>query len=136
MAISKYNSEGYYDPTAYEGLKRVEETIDTLKVVYPKGFMEINLNKFFPCKLKKAKKIFSLINSYSSMSDKNRLMKFLKNKEKKYCSVLNKYSEKISYYPENSSKHRKYLAKFNEESRNHHRLIRNIEIFEKGREKK
>lgn len=26
MAISKYNSEGYYDPTVYEALSKVEAT--------------------------------------------------------------------------------------------------------------
>lgn len=35
-------------------------------IVHPTGWIELNIENFFPCTLTKARKIFSLINRYSS----------------------------------------------------------------------
>lgn len=133
MGISKYNAEGYYDPTAYEGLKRAEESMKVLKIIYPTGFMEINLENFFPCTLDKAKKVFSLIHRYSSEADKDRLQGFFMDKEARFYSKMSKYADKASSYPENSKEHREHLSKFKEARRLHQRIRRNREIFETGR---
>ncbi|WP_026478188.1 hypothetical protein [Alkaliphilus transvaalensis] len=134
MGISKYNAEGYYDPTAYEGVRRAEESMKVLKIVYPTGYMEINLDYFFPCTLDKARKVCSLIHRYSTESDKDRLQKYLQGKERMYYSKMSKYADKASSYPENSKEHREYLSKFKEARRLHQRIKRNREIFEMGRD--
>lgn len=77
MGISKYNAEGYYDPTTYEGIRKADADAKKFKIVYPTGFMELNLTNFFPCTLDKARKVFSLIHKYSSKEDKQRLLFFL-----------------------------------------------------------
>lgn len=77
LGISKYNAEGYYDPTAYEGIRKADADARKFKIVYPTGFMELNLTNFFPCTLDNARKIFSLIHKYSTEKDKQRLLHFL-----------------------------------------------------------
>ena len=52
MGISRYNSEGYADPTAYEAIRSIE----TFRVDHPNGYIEVNLETFFPCTHTKAKK--------------------------------------------------------------------------------
>lgn len=47
MGLSKYNSEGYYDPTAYEGLKGFEESMKVIKLNGPDGYIEMCLDEFF-----------------------------------------------------------------------------------------
>ena len=37
MSISKYNSEGYYDPTTYEALKNIEKEERKMAVLYKPG---------------------------------------------------------------------------------------------------
>lgn len=133
MGISKYNAEGYYDPTAYEGLKRAQESMKKMKITYPTGYMEINLDNFFPCTLDKARKVFSLIHRYSSESDKDRLHEFFVGKEGRFYSKMSIYADKASSYPENSKEHRDYLSKFKETRRLHQRIKRNRELFLTGR---
>ena len=77
MGISKYNADGYYDPTAYEGIRQADASARKLKITYPTGYMELNLDYFFPCTLDKARKVFSLIHRYSSGADKDRMLAFL-----------------------------------------------------------
>ena len=92
MAISKCNAEGYYDPTAYEGIRRAEADNGKLKIVYPTGYMELNLEGFFPCPLDKARKVFSLIHRYSPEPDKDRLLSFLRRLEKRYFAQMQEYA--------------------------------------------
>jgi len=133
LGISKYNGEGYYDPTAYEGIKRFEESMKMMKINYPTGYMEINIDNYFPCNLDKAKKVFSLIHRYSTELDKDRLQEFFVEKEGRFYSKMSQYANKASSYPENSKEHREYLSRFKEARRLHQRIRRNREIFEVGR---
>ena len=116
MAISKYNAEGYYDPTAYEGMRNV----DVFKISYPTGYMEINLEYFFPCTLDKARKVFPLIHRYSSEKDKERLLKFLQGLERYYADLMKEYEGKSQ-------------EKFNEARKLLKRTVRNIELFKQGK---
>jgi hypothetical protein len=136
VAISKYNAEGYYDPTAYEGIRRAEADAGKLKIVYPTGYMELNLEGFFPCPLDKAGKVFSLIYRYSSESDKDRLLAFLRRLEKRYFTQMQEYANETEAYTANSDKWREYTAKFKEAMRLRQRTAKNIELFIAGRDGK
>ena len=50
MGISRYNSEGYADPTAYEAIRNIE----SFRVDHPNGYIEVNMETFFPCTTTKA----------------------------------------------------------------------------------
>lgn len=136
MGISKYNAEGYYDPTAYEGIRRAEEGMKKMRINYPTGYLELNIDHFFPCTIDKARKVFSLIHRYSSESDKERLVTFLKDLERRYLCQMKDCAEKASSYPEYSAKHRKHTLKFKESRRLCQRTRRNLEVFSSGRERK
>ena len=56
MGISRYNAEGYHDPTAHLAVCHVEEGEKILHLSYPNGSMDIQLFCFFPCTQEKAKK--------------------------------------------------------------------------------
>ena len=136
MGISKYNAEGYYDPTAYEGIRRAEADTGKLKIVYPTGYMELNLEGFFPCPLDKARKVFSLIHRHSPEPDKDSLLAFLRRLEKRYLAQMQEYANKAAAYPENSDKWREYTAKFKEAMRLRQRAAKNRELFIAGRDGK
>ena len=70
MGISRYNAEGYHDPTAHLAVCHVEEGEKILHLSYPNGSMDIQLFCFFPCTQEKAKKFFRLVRRYSSSKDK------------------------------------------------------------------
>ena len=50
MGISRYNSEGYADPTAYEAIRNIE----SFRVDHPNGYIQVNVETFFPCTNTKA----------------------------------------------------------------------------------
>ena len=136
MGINKYNAEGYYDPTAYEGLRNAEAEARKLKINYPTGYMELNLDCFFPCPLDKARKIFLLIHKYSSEADKDRLIVFLHGLESRYFAQMQKCADKATSYPAKSEECREYTSRFKEARRLRQRTARNIELFTAGREGK
>lgn len=136
LGISRYNAEGYYDPTAYEGIRRADADAGKLKIVYPTGYMELNLEGFFPCPLDKARKVFSLIYRYSPEPDKDRLLVFLRRQEKRYFAQMQEYANEAAAYPANSDKWREYTAKFKEAMRFRQRAAKNIELFIAGRDGK
>ena len=136
MGISKYNAEGYYDPTAYEGIRQADANARKLKINYPTGYMELNLDYFFPCTLDKARKVFSLIHRYSSEADKDRLIAFLHSLESRYFAEMQKCAHKATSYPAKSGECREYTSRFKEARRLRQRTARNIEFFTAGREGK
>ncbi|MBB2481087.1 hypothetical protein H5P36_12895 [Bacillus sp. APMAM] len=133
MGISKYNAEGYYDPTAYESIRKADADARKFKIVYPTGFIELNLTNFFPCTLDKARKVFSLIHKYSSKEDKRRLLYFLQGLENEYAMEMMESAEKAMSFPEKSTEYRKYSSRFKEARRLRQRTARNIELFYAGR---
>lgn len=130
MEVSKYNAEGYYDPTAYQAIRNAEK----LRIIYPTGYIELNLNYFFPCPLNKARKVFSLIHQYSSEADKDRLLNFLYGLERGYAVQMQDYADKAIAYPKKSYEYRKYISRFKEARRLRQISARNIELFTAGRD--
>lgn len=136
MGISKYNVEGYCDPTAYEGIRNAEADARKLKINYPTGYMELNLDYFFPCAMDKARKAFSLIHKYSSEADKDRLLAFLHGLENRCFAQMQKCADKATSYPAKSEECREYTSRFKEARRLRQRTAKNIELFTAGREGK
>lgn len=133
LGINKFNAEGYTDPTAYEGIRNAEADAGKLKITYPSGFLELNLNQFFPCTSDKAEKVFSLVHKYSSDSDKKKLLAFLRSLESRYFSRIMKYGSKASRCPEKSEEHRAYISRLKTAKQQHHAVIKNIQLFTAGR---
>lgn len=129
MGMSKHNAEGYYDPTAFEGICRADKANSKLRIDFPTGYMNLNMEKFFPCPLNQAKKVFSLIHKYSSKVDKKRVINYLQGLENTYYLEMQEYAKLAKYYPMQSQEYRLYSAQFKESRKLRQRTIRNIEIF-------
>ncbi|MCD7752138.1 MAG: hypothetical protein LUI10_10440 [Lachnospiraceae bacterium] len=129
MGISYYNSSGYPDPTAHYAVQHVEQEEKTLHIVYPTGHMDIRVDRFFPCTVDRAKKVFKLICQYCSQEDKDKLLRFLTDKEKRYKSQAQALWSRIESCTDTAE--RKHLtAQYKEAVRLKDRLNRNIQIFE------
>ena len=134
MGISRYNAEGYYDPTAYEGIRQAEADDGKLKITYPTGHMELKLDGFFPCSLDKARKVFSLIHRYSPEADKDRLLVFLHALEGRYFALMQEYADKATSCPPSGDECRDYTSRFKEARWLRRRTAKNIELFTAGRD--
>lgn len=134
MGINKYNAERYYDPTAYEGLCRVQESEKRIKICHPTGYMEVNMDQFFPCTLQEARKVFALVHKHSPEGDKNRLIDFLKNKERYCFRKMRLYAEQVMELQSTTSEYRELMRKFKEAKTLHQRMKRNIELYQEGEE--
>ena len=110
-------------------MNRSEDIIKELKIEYPTGSMEIDLERFFPCSVDKAKKVFSLIYKYSSKKDKEALLKYFLYKEEQCYKNMSIYAEEASSYPEKLNEHRGALSRFKEARRELQRIKKNKEIF-------
>ena len=84
MGISRYNAEGYHDPTAHLAVCHVEEGEKILHLSYPNGSMDIQLFCFFPCTQETAKKFFRLVRRYSSAKDKEKIVRWIRVSEQTY----------------------------------------------------
>ena len=87
MGISYKNGSGCPDPTAYYAVQHMEAEEKRLHIRYPTGQMILEIERFFPCTVAKAKKLSSLIRRYCEKSEKEKLRQFLvkayQNREKK-----------------------------------------------------
>ena len=88
MGVHYFNNSGYADPTAYEAIKNVEEEEKNLRIAYPSGYIDLRLEKFFPCTLERAKKVFRLMDKMSSKADQVKLYKFLVKLEAKFKAQI------------------------------------------------
>ena len=133
MGISRYNAEGYHDPTAYDGIRQAEESDRKLKITYPTGHLELSLNWFFPCSQDKARKVFSLVHRYSPEADKDRLLAFLHALEGRYFALMREYADKATFCPPSGEECRDYTSRFKEARWLRQRTAKNIELFIAGR---
>ncbi len=133
MGISKYNAEGYYDPTAYEGIRQADADARKLKITYPTGYIELNLDYFFPCTRDKARKIFPLIHRYSSESDKHRLLTFLIEKTDFYSLQMQEFANMAASHQAQSKEFRELVSRFKEARLFRQRTNMNIEMLNVGR---
>jgi len=133
MGISRYNSEGYPDPTAHMAFRNMEADRNKFRIDYHRGYMELNLDSFFPCPQDKAKKVFRLIHRYSSETDKKRLLDYLNRRAAAYMQQKKESRSRA----ESASKPYEYnyhMARAREAEREKKMLLRNIKNFTVGME--
>ena len=86
MGISYKNGSGCPDPTAYYAVQHMEAEEKRLHIRYPTGQMVLEIERFFPCTVAKAKKLSPLIRRYCEKSEKEKLRQFLMKQEINYRS--------------------------------------------------
>lgn len=128
MGISYKNGSGYPDPTAYLAVKNIEADEKILHIQYPSGYMDLKMDAFFPCTVDRARKVFKLVSQYCPKSDKDRLLRFLKNKEKHYQAQKQTFLQQEKCAESHKEKEQ-YAARVRESERLAQRTRRNIEMF-------
>ena len=128
MGISYKNGSGYPDPTAFLAVQNIEADEKILHIQYPTGYMDLKMDAFFPCTVDRARKVFKLICQYCSKSDKDRLLRFLLNKEKHYKAQKQTFlqQEKCA---KSRTEQEQLATRARESERLAQRTHRNIEMF-------
>ena len=128
MGISYKNGSGCPDPTAYYAVQHMEAEEKRLHIRYPTGQMVLEIERFFPCTVAKARKLSPLIRQYCEKAEKEKLQQFLKKQEMNYLSRIKAFQnrEKKS---EDESEMRDLQQRIREAERMLQRIRRNMEIF-------
>lgn len=128
MGISYKNGSGCPDPTAYFAVQHMEAEEKRLHIRYPTGQMILEIERFFPCTVVKAKKISPLIRRYCEKAEKEKLQQFLKKQEMNYLSRIKAFQNRAKKIEDESEK-RDLQQRIREDERMLQRIRRNIEIF-------
>lgn len=129
MGISRCNSEGYADPTAYEAMRN----ISTFRVNHPSGYVEVNVDTFFPCTTTKAKKLFRLVRAYCSEAQQDELLAALVRKAKSCLEEAMSMEGSLDELPCDPKEYQERLRRFKALTRQHTQLTRNIRDLTAGR---
>ena len=128
MGISYKNGSGYPDPTAYYAVQHMEAEEKRLHIRYPTGQMILEIERFFPCTVAKAKKLSPLIRRYCEKAEKEKLRQFLKKQEMNYLSRIKVFQNREKKSEEETEK-RELQRCIREAERMLQRIRRNMEIF-------
>lgn len=128
MGIRYKNGSGCPDPTAYYAVQHMEAEEKRLHIRYPTGQMILEIERFFPCTVVKAKKISPLIRRYCEKAEKEKLQQFLKKQEMNYLSRIKAFQNRAKKIEDESEK-RDLQQRIREGERMLQRIRRNIEIF-------
>ena len=128
MGISYKNGSGCPDPTAYYAVQHMEAEEKRLHIRYPTGQMVLEIERFFPCTVAKAKKLSPLIRRYCEKAEKEKLQQFLKKQEMNYLSRIKAFQNRAKKIEDESEK-RDLQQRIREGERMLQRIRRNIEIF-------
>lgn len=129
MGISRYNASGYLDMTAHLAVQNMEQEEKVLHIEYPTGYMNIRMDVFFPCTVKRADKLFRIVRRYCTPADKTRLLESLRSLEKKYSDKERFYSIQVQTTTEEIDRKCNAIQR-NEAKRRLAGIQRNIRQFE------
>lgn len=104
--------------------------METLFIQHESGYMELYVEKFFPCKINVARKIFPMICRYCSEEVKNELKADLQEQLERYNVLIEKFKQELDI-----AKSRNINARLSKTKTLQKRMIRNIEIFKSSEEK-
>lgn len=103
-----------------------------LTINYRNGHMTFYVDRYFPCMVNTARKVYPFICQYAKKEDLQMLMQYLEN-YKLDCEVkMINYARKANGYRYGSSQYRYYHARLWEIQTLVKRTNRNIEIFTNG----
>lgn len=106
--------------------------MERLRIEYKTGYMEMNIEAFFPCKMPAARKAARLINSYCSDEARAGLLLELRELADGYKVLCDMYREKAEGLPADSPEQRHWKAKFNKTEALRKRMEGNIRLISGG----
>lgn len=107
--------------------------MERLRIEYETGYMELDVEAFFPCVAQKARKIAALIKRYCSDETKAELLSELGSLLDGYAALCGMYEGKLSELPEDSQKRHCWNARLRKAERLRKRMENNIKIISGGR---
>ena len=128
MGISYKNGSGCPDPTAYYAVQHMEAEEKRLHIRYPSGQMILEIERFFPCTVVKARKLSPLIRQYCEKAEKEKLQQFLKKQEMNYLSRIKAFQNREKKSEDESEKQELQRC-IRVCERMLQRIRRNMEIF-------
>ena len=106
--------------------------MERLRIEYKSGYMELNVEVFFPCKMPAMRKVARLINSYCSDEIRAELLSELRELADGYKALCDMYTEKAEGLPADSPERRHWRAQFNKTEVFRRRMEGNIRLISGG----
>ena len=103
--------------------------MEWLRIEYETGYMELNVEMFFPCVVQKARKIAPLISRYCPEDVREELLSDLRSLADGYGALSKMYREKAGGLSENSSIRKHWNARARETERLQKRMESDIRII-------
>ena len=107
--------------------------MERLRIEYKTGYMELNVEAFFPCKMTAMRKAAKLINGYCPEETRTELLSELREMADGYAALCGMYEQKMGELPEESSAYRYWRAQFNKTEVLRKRMENNIRLIAGGK---
>lgn len=107
--------------------------MEWLRIEYKTGYMELDIEAFFPCKLPAVRKAARLINLYCSDETRAGLLSELWEMADGYKALCDMYREAAEGLPADSPERRHWRAQFNRTETLRKRMENNIKLISGGK---
>ena len=107
--------------------------MEKLRIEYGTGYMELNVEAFFPCKMPAMRKAARLINQYCSDEARAELLSELREMAEGYTALCGMYKEIEEALPADTPERKHWRAQFNKTETLRRRMEGNIILISGGR---
>ena len=107
--------------------------MERLRIEYRTGYMELNVEAFFPCKIPAMRKAARLINLHCSDETRTELLSELREMAEGYTALCGMYKEIEEALPADTPERRHWRAQFNKAETLRRRMEGNIVFISGGR---
>lgn len=104
--------------------------MEHLRIEHDSGYLDLYVDAFFPCPLKKATKVFRLINRWCPQEARQELMAYLCDRAAVYQESINSGVKCLRTAAMTKSEEKALLRSIQEQRRLLRRLQRNMELLE------
>lgn len=108
--------------------------MERLRIEYETGYMELNIEAFFPCKMPAMRKAAKLINSYCSDEARAALLSEMREMADGYKALCEMYRGRTEVLPADSPERRHWRAQLNKTEALRGRIEGNIRLISGGGE--
>ena len=107
--------------------------MERMRIEYRTGYMELNVEAFFPCKMPAMRKAARLINSYCTDETRAELLSELRGLADGYKALCDMYRQKMEELSEEPAAYRHWRAQFNKTETLRKRMENNIRLISGGK---
>lgn len=104
--------------------------MEHLRIEHESGYLDLYVDAFFPCPLKKATKVFRLINRWCPPEVRQELMAYLCDRAELYQENIDSGVKRLRLPSLQKSEEKELLRSIQEQRRLLRRLQRNMELLE------